>query len=159
MTEIPAKTPRPMGRTESFFPGRVKEVLDASAAAAAAAEAAEADADDEVAESAAATGTGLFASTAELVVGVGVATSGDGAEEVAAAVDVPGTVDRPLTLTAGGRAGVEATLVMLAGEDATDETNVGVTDSSSDADPAAVAVAGIELETGDAVAATICEDN
>lgn len=37
MTEIPANTPKPIGRTETFFPGVVKApvaVLEASAAAA-----------------------------------------------------------------------------------------------------------------------------
>lgn len=34
ITEIPAKTPRPMGRTDSFFPGMVKPVSEVSAAAA-----------------------------------------------------------------------------------------------------------------------------
>jgi len=34
ITEIPAKTPRPIGRTDNFFPGRLKFVSDASAAAA-----------------------------------------------------------------------------------------------------------------------------
>lgn len=34
MTEIPAKTPRPIGRTDNFFPGMLKLVFDESAAAA-----------------------------------------------------------------------------------------------------------------------------
>jgi hypothetical protein len=34
ITEIPAKTPRPMGRTDSVFPGRVNPVPEESAAAA-----------------------------------------------------------------------------------------------------------------------------
>jgi len=32
ITEIPAKTPRPIGRTDNFFPGILNPVFEASAA-------------------------------------------------------------------------------------------------------------------------------
>ena len=41
MTEMPANTPRPIGKTDSFFPGSVKAAWEEALAAAA--EAAEAD--------------------------------------------------------------------------------------------------------------------
>jgi hypothetical protein len=54
MTEIPAKMPRPMGRTDSFLPGRVNAACAVDEAAAADAEEAEADAEAAEADAAAA---------------------------------------------------------------------------------------------------------
>lgn len=45
ITDIPAKTPRPIGRTESFFPGSWNASVDCDACSAAAADAPDADAE------------------------------------------------------------------------------------------------------------------
>lgn len=74
MTEIPAKTPRPIGSTASFFPGRLTAAFDVSAGTAVALEAALAvdvvlGASDEI--SAAAEGvlvaSDVFSATAEVL--------------------------------------------------------------------------------------------
>lgn len=69
ITEIPAKTPRPMGSTDSFFPGKVKDSFVAEACSAAAADA-------EAADSLAAAATVSEAETDMVasVVGAGVGT-------------------------------------------------------------------------------------
>lgn len=111
ITEIPANTPRPIGRTESFFPGIVKPDSVALAAAA--------EPDDEAAASSpAALGTDVgdeVVVDAELA-GVGIGDGGtveapltdtagltlaDTVVLVVELVDDAGTVDTPLTDTAG----------------------------------------------------------
>jgi len=58
MTEIPAKTPRPIGRTDNFFPGSVKGDSVGVSAAAAEPEAAAAEGREEDVEEAVDTASG-----------------------------------------------------------------------------------------------------
>jgi len=121
ITEIPANTPRPMGRTESFFPGIVNPAWEEALAAAA-------ETDEDAAAAAASSPPDVAAFATEVderlleVVAVGVGT-GDGRTveapltdtapftlavelavelvEVTELVDDAGTVEAPLTDTAG----------------------------------------------------------
>jgi len=98
ITEIPANTPRPIGRTDNFFPGRVN--APSEEALAAAAEADDAAAEDAAAESAADVPT-VGREVLELFGVLDVATvEGGGGEDAKDAV-AAGTVDTPLTFTAG----------------------------------------------------------
>jgi len=90
ITEIPANTPRPIGRTDNFFPGSEKAVWDAELAAAA--EAAEAAEEDAAAESAAAVAEVVLGLSEELLEVLDVVEEVD--ESVGDAV-AAGTVDTP----------------------------------------------------------------
>jgi len=158
ITEIPAKTPRPMGRTESFFPGSVNVAVDeaCSAAASDAIDAADEEDDAAAAAAAAVADEGLMFVTAELMVGDDVATTGGGVTGVVAEVGVAelvegagtivegaGTIERPFTLTAGTMVEVGAAFARLDEDGATESV--------------AVTVTCVEAEIGDAVAVIICE--
>jgi len=105
MTEIPANTPRPMGRTESFFPGRVKApAADADACSAAAEETAVPVA-EELADVAGAFVGGVALVTAgATIVGLGAAVVGNAVVEGT-------TVETPFTETAGDSVGIATELV------------------------------------------------
>jgi hypothetical protein len=92
ITEIPANTPRPMGRTLSFFPGRVKAAWDVELAAAAVAEEGVCE---EEAESAA-----DVADAPELALLEPLALALEDAEDDPVGVALVLTVDNPLTETA-----------------------------------------------------------
>lgn len=94
ITEIPAKTPRPIGRTESFFPGSVNAAVEVEACSAAASDATDAaDEEDDAAAATAAEDKGLLFATAEVVVGVDVTITGGGVTDVVAEVDVAGSAE------------------------------------------------------------------
>jgi len=96
ITEIPANTPRPIGRTDSFLPGSVKAAWDAAAAEADEAAAAEEEAAAEEDSESAAAEAVLEAPLEELPVALDVVlVEEDVGDGVAAA-----TVDTPLTTTA-----------------------------------------------------------
>jgi len=107
MTEIPAKTPRPMGRTDNFFPGNSNAPVDAAEelpppTAVPVAPGCDDVPDDEV-----------------LVVVVGGVAVEDGVDAVSAGVPV--TVDRPLTTTSGPVEDVEVEDAEVEVEDVNDE--------------------------------------
>lgn len=124
MTEIPANTPRPMGKTESFFPGRVKAApaADTDACSAAATETAVPVA-EELADVA-----GAFVGDVALVT-AGATIVGLDAAVVDNAVVEGTTVETPFTETAGDSAGIATELVAEddtgAEEDADAEEDVG----------------------------------
>lgn len=93
ITETPANTPRPIGRTDNFFPGSVKAAWEDALAAAAEADEAAAAAEDD-AESGAAVPVAVVEADKPLDVTVAEDDVGDGIAEDA-------TVDTPLTVTAG----------------------------------------------------------
>jgi len=121
ITEIPANTPRPIGRTDSFFPGSVKAACDEALAAAAEAEEAAAAEEEAAAEEdaeSAADDAVLDGLLVELPEALDVAlleeeVEEEVGEEVGDGV-AAGTVDTPLTITAGfGTVLVDALLLIV----------------------------------------------
>lgn len=109
ITEIPANTPRPIGRTDSFLPGSVKAAWDAAAAEADEAAAAEEEAAAEEDSESAAAEAVLEAPLEELPVALDVVlVEEDVGDGVAAA-----TVDTPLTTTAGFETEVVADALLV----------------------------------------------
>lgn len=84
MTEIPANTPRPIGRTDSFFPGTAKVFAEGVAAALEEAESAAEDAPVEEDAAAAEVAEPFEEEPVELL-----------PDDVAVADPVAGTVDKP----------------------------------------------------------------
>lgn len=151
MTEIPANTPRPMGRTESFFPGRVKAApaADADACSAAATETAVPVA-EELADVA-----GAFVGGVALVT-AGATIVGLGAVVVDNAVVEGTTVETPFTETAGDSVGIATELV--AEDDTGAEEDVGE-EEDADAEEDAGGVGGAEDDaTAEVVAGGAAEE-
>jgi len=132
MTEMPAKTPRPIGSTESFFPGRVKAAagdVDADAAAAEAADWLAGAADGVGIVTAGEEVTSEAAAPAEVGAGTFDVPATTGAPVAAAEADADvddadgaGTDDTPLTTIA------DAVSLEVAEADEADDAGVADTD-------------------------------
>jgi len=101
ITDIPANTPRPIGRTDSFFPGSVKAAWEEALAAAAEAEDAAAEDDAESAAGVVVVDPEVEELLEVLVEALDVVLAEEDVEEGAAVDEGIGTLDAPLTFTAG----------------------------------------------------------
>jgi hypothetical protein len=99
ITEMPANTPRPIGRTDSFFPGSVKAAWEEEELAAAAeTEDAAAEDDDESAADVAGVAADVDVPLEEFPEALDVALPEEDAEEGAAVGVAAGTVDTPYNI-------------------------------------------------------------